>query len=144
MKRFCILFFLASNASIGMTQTIFVCKDAGGQVSANQTGCSTGSVCKDSTGNWTKEQCKKLDEKRKAERIEASKPLPRWEPEIGMTAREVLQKTRSQAYDISPKWWGGPKNVNTTKTASGTHEQWVFGNGWYLYFDNDVLTSIQE
>ena len=28
--------------------------------------------------------------------------------------------------------------------GSSTHEQWVLGDGAYLYFENDVLTSWQE
>lgn len=40
--------------------------------------------------------------------------------------------------------WGSPRSVNTTETARVIHEQWVYGNGRYLYFDNGVLTSIQR
>lgn len=40
--------------------------------------------------------------------------------------------------------WGDPKYVNTTETASVVHEQWVYGNGRYLYFDNGILTTIQR
>lgn len=80
--------------------------------------------------------------------IDAPKQTPqRWEPKIGMTAAEVLEKTRDRTLDISPKWFGGPRDINTTKTAHGVHEQWVFGSGygrWYIYFDNDILTAIQE
>lgn len=86
--------------------------------------------------------------------VEDSRPkVVRWEPLIGMSAEEVRRVTesvlrdRSSNVEISPKWWGGPEKINTTKTARGTREQWVFGNEharWYLYFDNGVLTGIQE
>jgi len=51
---------------------------------------------------------------------------------IGMTADEVKQSS-----------WGRPESVNRTITARGTHEQWVYG-GSYLYFDDGVLTAIQN
>jgi len=54
-------------------------------------------------------------------------------PTIGMSSSTARDST-----------WGSPDHVNTTTTASGTHEQWVYGRNRYLYFDNGVLTSIQE
>ncbi len=52
---------------------------------------------------------------------------------IGMTEDEVRQSS-----------WGKPESVNRTTMASGTHEQWVYGGGSYLYFEDGVLTSIQN
>lgn len=40
--------------------------------------------------------------------------------------------------------WGTPDDINRTTTAAGTREQWVYGYSSYLYFDNGVLTSIQN
>jgi hypothetical protein len=40
--------------------------------------------------------------------------------------------------------WGVPQDINSTITTHGTHEQWVYGGRSYLYFDNDVLSSIQN
>lgn len=54
-------------------------------------------------------------------------------PRIGMT---VAQATAT--------CWGKPDHVNRTSVASGTHDQFVYGSRAYLYFDNGVLTSIQE
>src|SRR4051794_30267660 len=45
---------------------------------------------------------------------------------IGMTAQQVVQETA----------WGAPKSVSRTVTASGTREQWAYGGGDYLYFEN--------
>ncbi|WJF84126.1 hypothetical protein QRA13_06145 [Bacillus velezensis] len=53
---------------------------------------------------------------------------------IGMTKQEVVQL----------KDWGRPKSIHKTTTASGINEQWVYGISRYLYFDNGVLTTIQE
>ena len=53
---------------------------------------------------------------------------------IGMTADEVKNGTS----------WGTPKRVNRTVTSRGTREQWVYDKGNYLYFENEVLTSVQN
>lgn len=55
------------------------------------------------------------------------------EPKIGMTKTEVENST-----------WGKPNKINKTTTAYGTREQWLYGNGRYLYFENGKLTSIQN
>ena len=46
--------------------------------------------------------------------------------------------------DVLASSWGKPQKINRTTRASGTHEQWVYSTGNYLYFDNDVLTAIQN
>jgi hypothetical protein len=54
---------------------------------------------------------------------------------IGMSKEQVLCSV-----------WGKPSSINKTTTVHGVHEQWVydrFHNG-YLYFENDVLTAIQN
>ena len=40
--------------------------------------------------------------------------------------------------------WGRPESVNSTTTSRGTREQWVYGSRSYLYFENGVLTAIQN
>jgi|JI10StandDraft_1071094.scaffolds.fasta_scaffold01916_17 hypothetical protein len=40
--------------------------------------------------------------------------------------------------------WGKPKEINRTTTLKVVHEQWVYSLKKYLYFDNDVLTAIQD
>ena len=40
--------------------------------------------------------------------------------------------------------WGEPYDINRTITKYGTHEQWVYGSGSYLYFDGNTLTAIQN
>lgn len=41
--------------------------------------------------------------------------------------------------------WGKPMTINRTSNAYGTREQWVYaGYHSYLYFEGDVLTSIQN
>ena len=52
---------------------------------------------------------------------------------IGMIQQEVLNSS-----------WGKPKSVNKTTTPYGVHEQWVYGGNNYLYFEDGILTTIQN
>ena len=40
--------------------------------------------------------------------------------------------------------WGEPESINRSSGSWGVHEQWVYGGGNYLYFENGKLTSIQN
>nr|WP_181726189.1 hypothetical protein [Polaromonas sp.] len=52
---------------------------------------------------------------------------------IGMTKKDVLDSS-----------WGRAKHINRTTNSHGVYEQWVYGNGSYLYFENEILTSFQN
>jgi len=52
---------------------------------------------------------------------------------IGMSKQEVLDSN-----------WGSPEDINKTTGSWGTHEQWCYGGRNYLYFENGILTSIQN
>ena len=54
-------------------------------------------------------------------------------PILGMTAAQVRETS-----------WGIPEDINRTTTKYGTKEQWVYRNGRYLYFEDNVLVSIQD
>lgn len=64
----------------------------------------------------------------KARAALAKKPNAR----IGMTAKQVRTGTN----------WGEPDKINDTIDASGSFQQWVYGDE-YLYFKNGRLVSIQ-
>ena len=55
------------------------------------------------------------------------------EPRIGMTAEDVRKST-----------WGEPKNINKTTYTWGTKEQWCYSGYRYIYFENGIVTAIQE
>jgi hypothetical protein len=40
--------------------------------------------------------------------------------------------------------WGEPNDINKTTGSYGVHEQWIYGDGSYLYFENGILTAIQN
>lgn len=46
--------------------------------------------------------------------------------------------------DMAIESWGRPEDINRTINQFGTHEQWIYGNGNYLYFDDNRLTTIQN
>lgn len=52
---------------------------------------------------------------------------------IGMTQQEVLDSC-----------WGNPLKINRTTTVYGVSEQWVYDNYNYLYFEDGILTAIQN
>ena len=51
---------------------------------------------------------------------------------IGMTA-EMCQEA-----------WGRPEKINRSTGSWGVHEQWVYGDGNYLYMEDGILSSIQN
>lgn len=53
---------------------------------------------------------------------------------IGMTQQQVIEKTS----------WGKPESINRTTVSKVEREQWVYGDGNYLYFTNGRLTAIQN
>lgn len=67
---------------------------------------------------------------RQAAAAQAKKPGAR----IGMSPEQVTKETS----------WGKPNHINRTTAAYGVHEQWVYGGGNYLYFENGRLTAIQN
>lgn len=81
------------------------------------------------------EKAKELaDAQAQAQADEQAKALARTQGvKIGMTQQQVLDSS-----------WGRPESVNKTTDAYGTSEQWVYGGNNYLYFDNGILTSIQN
>jgi hypothetical protein len=80
---------------------------------------------------------RKAEQERKAEerRIKAQKKSEG--VRVGMTEQDVLDSS-----------WGRPDDINRTVTSYGTSEQWVYDRGGFnynfLYFDDGILTSIQN
>lgn len=54
-------------------------------------------------------------------------------PKIGMTKKEVEDST-----------WGKPEKINRTETIYGIREQWCYSRYRYIYFENGIVTSIQN
>lgn len=54
--------------------------------------------------------------------------------DIGMTKEDVIYQTE----------WGKPYKINKTTSTYGVREQWVYPDNKYLYFEDEILTTIQE
>jgi hypothetical protein len=67
-----------------------------------------------------------------AEVREAERRCAAGVPRIGMTEAQAVSA------------WCRPDHVNTSVTARGTDEQWVYPGRGYLYFENDRLVAIQR
>lgn len=67
----------------------------------------------------------------------------RWSEEIWKAIEEekVFIGMTSKQAEIS---WGKPKKINKTFVSSIVHEQWVYYSGSCLYFENGILTGIQN
>jgi hypothetical protein len=52
---------------------------------------------------------------------------------LGMTSAQVINETS----------WGRPEHVNSTVTAHGAHEQWVYPGYEFLYFEDGRLVAMQ-
>jgi hypothetical protein len=75
---------------------------------------------------------KALEAEEKAAARQAAAERRKQGVSIGMTKQDVLASS-----------WGKPERINATHTSRGTREQWVYGSGSYLYFEDDVLTTVQ-
>ncbi len=80
-------------------------------------------------------QAYRASEKAKAEQKQASDKIKAKTEgvSIGMTQEQVINSN-----------WGSPQDINKTTTAYGVREQWVYSGYRYLYFENGILTSIQD
>lgn len=80
-----------------------------------------------------KQQAAQIEKDRKVQAAAEKARKRREGVVIGMSAQDVLDSS-----------WGRPESVNRTTTTRGTREQWVYGGRNYLYFENGVLTTIQN
>lgn len=99
----------------------------------DQTGCFLLSWNSDRDSEF-----RQLEPKEETSPTPSAKPDPpqKEEPKIGMSADEVRSST-----------WGSPSEINKTTTQYGVSEQWVYrtySKTKYIYFDDGVVTAIQE
>lgn len=74
-------------------------------------------------------ETKKQEEEAKAEKARKKSEGVR----IGMSQQDVLDSS-----------WGKPNDINRTTNAYGVSEQWCYDNYNYLYFEDGILTDIQN
>jgi hypothetical protein len=81
---------------------------------------------------------------KKGEKIKAK--YPTWSNEICNIIGEKQIRIGMTSEQVRAAW-GKPYKINFTTSSFGTHEQWVMSdsmNSDYVYFDNGVLTSLQQ
>jgi len=98
---------------------------------------SRGKPCYDFIECVLSESPEQLRSAANASRAKAAAAAAAWKARggvaIGMTASQVRASN-----------WGRPEKVNRSSGSYGTHEQWVYGGNNYVYFQNGVVTSIQN
>ena len=131
MKRLLASILMTSLAFSASAGNMYVYKDKGGQVLLNNVNPSGGFDKFTKKVKVTYYEDTAEGKKDIANQLQlAKKP----NAAIGMTKSQVRNKTN----------WGEPKYINTTTNKYGTHEQWVYDDYQYLYFDNGKLTTIQQ
>lgn len=68
---------------------------------------------------------------------------PDWSKDICQAIAEDKVRVGMNA-EQATAGWGKPQDINRTTNSYGVSEQWVYGSGSYLYFDDGVLTSISN
>lgn len=64
----------------------------------------------------------------------------KYNTELILQGKVIIGMTKSMCIEA----WGEPSDINKTSGSWGVHEQWVYGMSNYLYFENGILTSIQN
>ena len=80
---------------------------------------------------------------------EQSEKFERLAPKYGKATAKMMVEEKVRigwSKQMCKESWGEPDDINKTIGSWGTHEQWVYGDIYcdYLYFENGVLTSIQN
>lgn len=93
------------------------------------------------------ERKKEAEERKKREELERAKfkkdCIAKWGQKMGgyiADGKVILGMNKEMCIAA----WGHPININRTIVKGLTSEQWVYGWGTYLYFDNGVLSAIQD
>lgn len=94
---------------------------------------------------------KSKEEKAQMEKLAAEKALAekkaRLTKQYGRELASIILENKVQigmTTEMCREAWGLPEDINSTSGSWGIHEQWVYGGGNYLYFENGILTSIQN
>jgi len=109
------------------------------------------SIRKDSLEKAKTAEAKLRKEQRELRKIENEKKQierrNKYVKKYGKEYGEIIANYRvriGMTKEMCEDSWGKPESINRTTNAYGTSEQWVYGDGNYLYFDNGKLTSIQN
>lgn len=99
--------------------------------------------------SWVKKYGKSFAEYLNALSYKEIEKFERLAPKYGKDIAKLMLEGRVKLgwnKQMCRESWGEPDDINRTIGSWGTHEQWVYGeyDCSYLYFENGVLTSIQN
>lgn len=97
----------------------------------------------------SKKKAKEKAEKAEAERKAKMAPIKRVMEKYGCSkedAEQILGHSvrRGMTAELCRASWGRPTKINRTIGSYGVHEQWCYGGHNYLYFEDGILTTIQN
>ncbi|MCL2247548.1 MAG: DUF2845 domain-containing protein [Lentimicrobiaceae bacterium] len=69
--------------------------------------------------------------------------IRRWGSDLGNTIADGGVRI-GMTKEMAIAAWGEPTRINRTTTRHGRREQWVYGGRNNLYFENGILTAIQN
>jgi hypothetical protein len=75
---------------------------------------------------------------------DTARPSKAAKPGKKLTKKPGVTIGMSEDDVISQSSWGRPEHINRTTTRHGVREQWVYGGRNYLYFEDGILTAIQN
>ena len=128
-------------------------------------GVRIGSICGYMNDNWIVRNDKiiefvkmKKQQEEEIERLKKEGKLKKEEAEYAKIEQTYLKKYGKVVYEKLKKgyYWigmteemalislGSPNDNNRSVGSWGVHEQWVYSNGLYLYFENGKLKSYQD
>lgn len=119
--------------------TLLKYKDLGNQTILDMYNSATNEIKRIEAEEKAKEEA----ERKAKEEQEAREKAKKEAEEKARKKREGVRLGMSKQ-DVLDSSWGKPDHINKTTTRYGTHEQWVYGGGNYLYFEDGILTSIQN
>lgn len=87
--------------------------------------------------------------KREAERRAKMKPIERIMEKLGCDEETATIIHKGQVRigmtaEQCREAWGRPRDINRSTGSYGVHEQWCYGGHNYLYFEDGILTSVQN
>ena len=87
-------------------------------------------------------QEKRLKEAKQADqrKSEILKKYGKYYGELILAGKVKLGMTKQMCIEA----WGQPEDINRTIVQGNINEQWVYSLDCYLYFDNGILTAIQD
>lgn len=92
-------------------------------------------------------QPKTLVQRRQERRQERLERFQNKYPHLSLDVLDTIESGKvflGMQKDLVIMSWGIPRSINKTTASYGAHEQWVYSIGNYLYFEDGILTTIQN